>query len=91
MHKSRKHIFIGPLGAAWAIGMGVLLFVIDSLANAMPNTSFMIMGATLVSVYTLVSPKAIQRMMMQAHNARHQSAQDDEEEDSQSTNELKTA
>lgn len=54
LHKSRRRIFQGASGAAWAIGFGVLLFVIDTLANAMPNTSFMLMAATLVSVYPLV-------------------------------------
>ena len=64
LHKSRKRILLGPLGAAWALGLGILLFVTDSLVNAMPNSSFMIMTATLVSVYPLVSPKAIAQMMM---------------------------
>lgn len=64
LHKSRKRIFIGPLGAAWAVGFGVLLFVLDTLFNAMPNTSFILMAATLVSIYPLVSPKAMQRMKM---------------------------
>lgn len=50
LHKTRKRIFEGPSGAAWAIGLGVLLFVLDTLANAMPNTSFMIMSATLISI-----------------------------------------
>lgn len=49
-HKTRTRIFAGPLGAAWGIGFGVLLFVLDTLANAMPNTSFMIMSAVLVSI-----------------------------------------
>lgn len=54
LHKTRRRIFEGASGAAWAIGFGVLLFVIDTLANAMPNTSFMLMAGTLVSVYPLV-------------------------------------
>ena len=53
---------IRAAGAAWAIGLGVLLFIIDSLANAMPNTAYTIMAATLVSIYPLVSPKAMKRL-----------------------------
>lgn len=63
-HKARSRIFIGPLGAAWAVGFGMLLFVLDTLLNAMPNTSFMLMSATLVSVLPLVSPAAMRRMML---------------------------
>lgn len=63
-HKARSRIFIGPLGAAWAVGFGILLFVLDTLLNAMPNTSFMLMSATLVSVLPLVSPAAMRRMML---------------------------
>ena len=94
MHKSRKRIFLGPLGAAWAIGLGILLFVLDSLANAMPNTSFMVMTAALVSVYALVSPKAIQRMMMMQQMQSMPDANDEDAEnteDSESPNRLKTA
>jgi len=57
-HKLESRIFIGPLGAAWAIGFGVLLFVIDTLANAMPNTSFMLMAGVLVSVVPLIKLQA---------------------------------
>jgi len=61
-HKTRAGIFVGPLGAAWALAFGVLLFVLDTLFNAMPNTSFMLMAATLVSVYPLVTPAAMARL-----------------------------
>lgn len=93
MHKSRKRIFLGPLGAAWAIGLGILLFVLDSLANAMPNTSFMVMTAALVSIYALVSPKAIQRMMMQQQQASSEANDEDTEdpEESEPAKRLKTA
>jgi hypothetical protein len=93
LHKSRRRIFIGPLGAAWAIGLGILLFVIDSLANAMPNTSFIIMAATLVSVYALVSPKAIQRMMAQQQRRAEAEQPNDEHDDAEhaDSNGLKTA
>ncbi len=67
-HKSRSRIFIGPLGAAWALGFGILLFVLDSLANAMPNTSFMLMSGALVSLYPLVSPEAMNRMVAQSRS-----------------------
>lgn len=59
LHKSRRRIFEGASGAAWAIGFGVLLFVLDTLANAMPNTSFMLMAGTLVSIYPLVKDKSV--------------------------------
>lgn len=68
-HKTRTRIFIGPLGAAWGIGFGVLLFVLDTLANAMPNTSFMIMSATLVSIAApLRSFTRASRRTPQAHS-----------------------
>lgn len=79
-HKTRRRIFFGPLGAAWAVGLGVLLFVIDSLANAMPNTSFMVMSATLISIYPLVSPRAVKRMMMQRQSQREGTSGGDEGE-----------
>lgn len=78
LHKSRKRIFIGPLGAAWAVGFGVLLFVLDTLFNAMPNTSFILMAATLVSIYPLVSPKALQHMQMSKQRTSPTSTRDDE-------------
>jgi len=78
LHKSRKRIFIGPLGAAWAVGFGVLLFVLDTLFNAMPNTSFILMAATLVSIYPLVSPKALQHMQMSKQRTSPSSTRDDE-------------
>ena len=74
-HKSKARIFYGPVGAAWAVGFGVLLFVLDTLANAMPNTSFILMSACLVSVYPLVTPEAMKRMYAQRQpsspNAQH--------------------
>ncbi|MFG0300272.1 MAG: hypothetical protein ACF8K1_11790 [Phycisphaerales bacterium JB047] len=76
LHKTRRRIFEGASGAAWALGFGVLLFVLDTLANAMPNTSFMLMAATLVSVYPLVSPKAMNRMMSKQQSQTPPTAQD---------------
>lgn len=40
--KTSSRIFDQAQGAAWAVGLAVLLFVIDTLANAMPNSSFML-------------------------------------------------
>lgn len=40
--KTSSRIFDQTQGAAWAVGLAVLLFVIDTLANAMPNSSFML-------------------------------------------------
>ncbi len=42
-------IFAGADGAAWAVGLAVLLFVIDTLANAMPNTSFMLAAGAMTA------------------------------------------
>ncbi len=65
LHKTRRRIFEGASGAAWAIGFGVLLFILDTLANAMPNTSFMLMAGTLVSVVPLVKNKPVYRTKAQ--------------------------
>ncbi|MEA5612320.1 hypothetical protein [Nodularia spumigena] len=40
--KRSGRIFSGGDGAAWALGFAVMLFVIDTLANAMPNASFLL-------------------------------------------------
>lgn len=45
-------IFEGAEGAAWAVGLAILLFVIDTLANAMPNSSFML-AAGAMSTFVL--------------------------------------
>lgn len=82
-HKARTRIFIGPLGAAWALGFGVLLFVLDTLFNAMPNTSFMLMSATLVSVLPLVSPAAMRRMLAQQQHAQPEAESDTPQTDRQ--------
>lgn len=42
-------IFEGAEGAAWAVGLAILLFVIDTLANAMPNSSFMLAAGAMSS------------------------------------------
>jgi hypothetical protein len=45
----RRRIFEGTNGAAWAVGMAVLLFVLDTLVNAMPNSSFMLAAGAMAS------------------------------------------
>ncbi len=47
--KSTQKIFEGADGAAWAIGFAILLFVLDTLANAMPNSSFMLAAGVMTS------------------------------------------
>ena len=47
--KSKQNIFEGANGAAWAIGFSILLFVLDTLANAMPNSSFMLAAGVMSS------------------------------------------
>ncbi len=47
--KSQRKIFEGANGAAWAIGFAILLFVLDTLANAMPNSSFMLAAGVMSS------------------------------------------
>ncbi len=47
--KTQRRIFEGAQGAAWAIGLALLLFVLDTLANAMPNTSFMLAAGVMSS------------------------------------------
>ena len=47
--KSKQKIFEGANGAAWAIGFAILLFVLDTLANAMPNSSFMLAAGVMAS------------------------------------------
>lgn len=47
--KIRGPIFEGSKGAAWGVAMAVLLFVLDTLANAMPNTSFMLAAGGIAS------------------------------------------
>jgi len=47
--KSTRKIFEGANGAAWAIGFAILLFVLDTLANAMPNSSFMLAAGVMSS------------------------------------------
>lgn len=51
--RSRKRIFEGSKGAAWAVGMAILLFVLDTLVNAMPNTAFMLAAGAMVSFVLL--------------------------------------
>ncbi len=47
--KTQKQIFAGTQAAGWAIGFALLLFVLDTLANAMPNTSFMLAAGAMSS------------------------------------------
>ncbi|MBL4698261.1 MAG: hypothetical protein JKX70_05445, partial [Phycisphaerales bacterium] len=47
--KTQRRIFEGAQGAAWAIGLALLLFVLDTLANAMPNSSFMLAAGVMSS------------------------------------------
>ena len=47
--KIQGPIFEGSKGAAWGVAMAVLLFVLDTLANAMPNTSFMLAAGGIAS------------------------------------------
>jgi len=47
--KTQRRIFEGAQGAAWAIGLALLLFVLDTLANAMPNSSFMLAAGVMAS------------------------------------------
>lgn len=47
--RSRKRVFEGSTGAAWAVGMAILLFVFDTLVNAMPNTVFMLAAGAMAS------------------------------------------
>lgn len=89
--KSRRRIFEGASGAAWALGFGILLFVLDTLANAMPNTSFMLMAATLVSVYPLVSPKAMNRMMSKQQPQTPPTVQDRQEPSAHDPNNARSA
>lgn len=51
--KVRDRIFEPVNGSAWAIGMALLLFVLDSLANAMPNATFMMAAGALASYVLL--------------------------------------
>jgi hypothetical protein len=47
--RTRRRIFEGSRGAAWAVGMAILLFILDTLVNAMPNTSFMLAAGAMAS------------------------------------------
>ena len=51
--KVRGMIFSPANGAAWAISMALLLYVLDSLANAMPNATFMMAAGALASYVLL--------------------------------------
>lgn len=67
--KTNARIFQGAQGAAWAIGLALLLFVLDTLANAMPNTSFML-AAGVMSSFVLA-----RRTRPPPHKSQHPSAQ----------------
>lgn len=67
--KTQRRIFEGAQGAAWAIGLALLLFVLDTLANAMPNTSFML-AAGVMSSFVLA-----RRSRPPPHPNHHPSAQ----------------
>jgi hypothetical protein len=47
--RSCKRIFEGSKRAAWAVGMAILLFVLDTLVNAMPNTGFILAAGAMAS------------------------------------------
>jgi hypothetical protein len=56
--RSRKRVFEGSKGAAWAVGMAILLFVFDTLLNAMPNTVFMLAAGAMAS-FVVRKPGAV--------------------------------
>lgn len=47
--KLSQRIFAGADGAAWGVGLAVMLFVLDTLFNAMPNSSYMLAAGALGS------------------------------------------
>lgn len=51
--RTTERIFDCSGGAAWAVGMAIMVFVLDTLANAMPNTSFMLAAGAMVSFVTV--------------------------------------
>ena len=54
--KTGIQTFDATKGTAWAIGFAILLFVLDTLVNAMPNTSFMLAAGALTSFVTNKQP-----------------------------------
>ncbi len=52
-------IFAGAEGAAWAVGFAIMLFVFDTLANAMPNSSFMLAAGALAAFVTRKQPPKV--------------------------------
>lgn len=47
--RMRGRLFEGANGAAWAVGMALLLFVLDTLSNAMPNSVYILAAGVLTS------------------------------------------
>lgn len=45
----RYRVFDVSSGAAWAVGMAILLFILDTLLNAMPNTIFILAAGAMSS------------------------------------------
>lgn len=70
--KMPGRIFAGADGAAWAVGLAVLLFVIDTLANAMPNTSFMLAAGAMTAYVVRTDRRAsvFRRPVPTGSNAR---------------------
>jgi hypothetical protein len=65
--RTRRRIFDGAQGAAWAIGFALLLFVLDTLANAMPNTAFMLAAGALSSYVVSAKRSVPNQIPIESH------------------------
>ncbi len=69
---SRKRIFEGSKGAAWAVGMAILIFVFDTLLNAMPNTVFMLAAGAMASF--VLMPRKASNLAVVSETSRHEAS-----------------